>query len=414
MNVYGKLAGVSALLLAQNAMATESDLQQQINRLEAEISKLKVSVADQPASSTSFSYGGYIKLDAIISQYSDGERALAAVGDDLLVASVIPVSGEGGDAKFDMNAKSSRFWMKTKTATDHGNIRTHVELDFAVNQTGDERISNSSAPRMRHAYVAWDYDDNSSVLAGQSWSTFFNVGSLPETVDFVGPVGTLFERQAQIRWTRKQGNHSWMLAAENPSTGLYGGGGAAGGSNYDNNSMPDLVLRYNQSTERGSYAVAVIAREISYKESATLDDSTMGYGVSFSGKRAIGNDELKFQLNAGNALGRYMGLQSFRDGVIDANGEIELIDQVGGYVAYRHPWNKQWRSTLVLSASSADNPDTVAASTASDYQSAHLNLLYSPVKKLTLGAELIHGQKEVQGGDRGELNRLQFCFKYVF
>ena len=40
---------------------------------------------------TTFKYGGFIKFDAIFSQYSDGARANASVGDDFLVPSVIPV-----------------------------------------------------------------------------------------------------------------------------------------------------------------------------------------------------------------------------------------------------------------------------------------------------------------------------------
>ncbi|WP_323846750.1 hypothetical protein [Microbulbifer magnicolonia] len=33
-------------------------------------------------------------------------------------------------------------------------------------------------------------------LAGQTWPTFFNVGALPQSVDSIGPAGTIFERQS--------------------------------------------------------------------------------------------------------------------------------------------------------------------------------------------------------------------------
>ena len=47
-------------------------------------------------------------------------------------------------------------------------------------------------------------------------------------------------------------------------------------------------------------------------------------------------------------------------------------------------------------------------------QSAHLNLIYTPLPKLDLGAELIWGQRELENGDRGELNRLQTHVTYNF
>ncbi|MBD2858938.1 hypothetical protein IB286_07915 [Spongiibacter sp. KMU-158] len=406
-----------AVAAALPTVAQAESLEERVARLEAQLAEKEAS-----KSSTEYSFGGYIKLDAIYSSYSSGERATATVGDDFLVASTIPVGGSSGDTHLDMQAKHSRLWFKTKTQTDAGEISSHIEMDFGVNQIGDERISNSSVSRVRHAFVKWQYDKNSSLLAGQSWTTFFNVASLPETLDFVGPVGTIFERQAQIRWTQGVGNGAVMFALENPSSGLLSGGAAVGGSAYDNNSMPDVVLRYDGKAGDLAYSVAAVGREIAYKEASTTftgDDSTMAYGVSFSGKWMLGKDDIKFQLNAGT-LGRYMGLQTYRDGVIEANGDIELIDAVGGFIAYRHFWSDKLRSSFVYSATSADNPQSVqGGSTPESYNSIHTNLLYSPTAKLTLGAEYIFAEKTIEGQgangeDSGDMDRVQFSVKYDF
>lgn len=404
-------------------------LVQRVARLEQALAEKEVSSSvKQIKGATEYAFGGYIKLDAIASQYSDGERALAGVGDDFLVASVIPVGGESGDIHLDMHAKHSRIWFKTTTATELGTVGSYIEMDFGVNQIGDERISNSAASRIRHAYLNWQYDADSSILAGQTWSTFFNVGSLPDTLDFVGPVATLFERQAQLRWTRAlSATSSLMLAVENPSSGLYGeDGSAAGASAYDNNALPDTVLRYNAKSGDFSYSFAALLRELAYKQSFTNsqaqairgDDSVYGYGLSFAGVWQVGADDIRLQLNAGNALGRYLGLQTYRDGMIEDNGDIELIDTVGGYIAYRHFWAPQWRSSLVLSASSADKPNTVPATTAASYQSAHANLIYAPIPALNFGVEYIRATKTnerlVNGDDSGDVDRLQFSAKYTF
>ena len=47
-------------------------------------------------------------------------------------------------------------------------------------------------------------------------------------------------------------------------------------------------------------------------------------------------------------------------------------------------------------------------------ESAHVNLIYSPLPKLEVGAELIWGKRELETGDAGELNRLQTHVKYSF
>lgn len=395
------------------------ELQAQVNRLAAEAEQQRRVVEnpepEQPPQGTRIEIGGFMKLDSQFSDYSDGNAATAGIGEDFLVPSTIPVGGEGGDTKFDSHAKSSRLFIKSRTAVAGGEVRTHLEMDAMASGQGDERISNSYSRRLRHAYVDWRMDDRRSLLAGQTWSTFFNVGALPEGMDFVGPVGTIFERQPQLRYTHKIGDGSLHLAAENPATTLYNGTE----NPYDDSGTPDLVLRYDNSAGDFSYSVASMSRELSYDD-GTDRESERGHAISVSGKYRFGADDLRFMLSSGNALGRYMGLNGYRAGIIESGGDIELIDQSGGFIALRHLWGEAWRSNLVLSASEADNPDSVSDTTASAYRSMHLNLLYSPIPKMTLGGEYILANKEVENtsgaltDDEGELQRLQFSVKYVF
>jgi len=118
-------------------------------------------------------------------------------------------------------------------------------------------------------------------------------------------------------------------------------------------------------------------------------------------------------LNAGNALGRYMGLNAFRGGSIETDSSIELVDQWGVFAAYRHLWNEQWRSSFSLSAAQADNPAS-AGNAAKQYETVHANLIYKPVAALDIGGEMIVGNKELEDGTDGAVNRLQFSAKYTF
>jgi hypothetical protein len=279
-------------------------------------------------------------------------------------------------------------------------------MDFAVGGQGDERISNSWANRMRHAYVQWDYAENRSLLAGQTWSTFFNVATLPANLDFVGPVGTIFNRQPMLRLTAGR----WMLAAENPRTRLQNEA-----QDEFSEGIPDLVVRYNGQAGDLAWSAAGIGRQLTY-DNRVADDATYGYGLSLAGKWQMGADDLRFMVNYGNALGRYLGLNAFNDGYVNNEGSIETFDQWGGFVAYRHSFDARWSGGVTLSVAEASNPnraDYAGADTmASSYQTGHFNLIYSPTARFSIGGELIYGKKELENGNDGSMTRLLMSVKY--
>ncbi len=365
------------------------------------------------AAETNYSFGGFIKFDALFSQSSDEQRS---GGNDFLVPSTIAV-GDGsdkGDVVFDTNSKFSRLWFKTATMTEVGEIKSHVEMDF--NAGNDERVTNQSSNGLRHAYLSWENSADSSILAGQTWSTFFNPAVLPESVDFLGPTsGTIFVRQSQVRYTQAMGNGKFMIAAENPSVSLYDGGSGFDDNQVDDSGMPDLIGRYDGSTGALNYSAAAMVRQINYNDRANdEDDSQIGYGVTFSGKYAFSNgDDLKFMLSQGQ-LGRYIALNAFRDGAVEADGDIELITSMGGFVAYRHMWSEKLRSTISYAYSEADNPDTLVADATKKINNANVNLMYSPTKNLTFGGEYFIAEREVESGADGDLNRLQLTSMWVF
>ncbi|MFY0701708.1 MAG: porin [Bermanella sp.] len=364
---------------------------------------------------TEYQFGGFIKFDAIFSQYSDTQRA-GNVGDDFLVPSTIAV-GDGsreGDMVFDSNAKFSRINFKTTTDTEAGGLVTFIEMDF--NGGNDERLTNQASNGLRHAFLAWNKANGSSVTAGQTWSTFFNVGALPEAVDFVGPTsGTIFVRQPQVRYTMPMAGGKVMLAAENPSSGFNDDRGAAtaNSNNIDDNTMPDVIGRFDASAGSLSYSAALMLRQIAYND-GTDDESEMGYAVSFSGKYAMGNgDDLKFMLSSG-ALGRYIALNAFRDGGIEADGSIDLNNVTGGFVAYKHMWSPQMRSTVSYAFADADNSDAITSDITKSINNMYVNLMYSPTKKLTFGGEYILAERETESGVSGDLSRIQFTSKLSF
>ena len=355
---------------------------------------------------TELEYKGYVKFDTIVSDYSDGSLAAGNLGRDFYVPSLTPVGGTSESQSTDMHARQTRFAFKTTTDLDSNKIGTYLEFDFMVNPSGNERVSNSYAPRMRHAFLTYN-----NWLVGQTWSTFMNVGALPETLDFVGSTdATIFIRQSMIRYTH--GN--FQFAVENPETTVtpFGGGGRIV---TDDNAAPDFVARYNYKSDNLSLVVAGLARQLSYDNGDSIDDSTNSYGVSLSGKYQLGKNDLRFVVNTGAGMGRYIGLNVANGAVIDENNKLEAIDSTGWAIAYRHHWNEKWRSNLTYSAIAIDN-DTALTGTgvSKSTYSARVNLIYSPTPKLSIGAEFAHAERELETGADGDMDRLQFTAKLAF
>lgn len=347
------------------------------------------------AAETEFSFGGFIKADAMISQYD---------GDDIkspsyYVPSQTNLETPGSDIyRLDTSVKASRFNFKTITSLDNGEkVTTFVELDF-LGGGGNQVTTNASNPRIRHAYFNYN-----NLTVGQTWSTFMNVGALPESVDLIGPSdGAVFIRQAQVRYDIGD----FQVALENSETTLDG-------TEQNAARLPDFVARYNIKAGEHSFSVAALVRELRSDKTVGIDDSSLGFGLNASGVVQLGDDNLKFSASYGQ-IGRYVGVSAASD-AISVGTDLEATDVLAAYVSYQHFWSKELRSTLTYSLldASYDN-DALAAGLNEKSQSARINLLYSPISNITYGVELSNAKLEKVGGADGSFNRLHVTAKYAF
>lgn len=356
---------------------------------------------------TNVSFSGYIKADAMFSSYQNGTLGSANLGRDFYVPSLTPVGSTEEDTQYDSHMKQTRFRFTTNTElSNNQKITGVIEFDFQATPNGNERITNSYEPRVRHAFIKYQ-----SWTIGQTWSTFQDVGALPESVDFIGTTdGTIFDRQVMIRYRYD----NFEFALENPETTVtpFGGGARIV---TDDNTLPDAVVRYTHKSDWGHLALAGLLRQLTYIDGDAIDSTESSYGLSLTGKILLGKDDVRFMLNTGRGLGRYIGLNTANGAVLDADGELQAIDSSGISLAYRHVWSEQWRSNLMYSAFSADNNTalTGTAVTKTTY-STRVNLMYSPSKELTFGGELSYAKREIESGLKGDFNRLQFTAKYAF
>jgi hypothetical protein len=360
-----------------------------------------------PGSDTSLTVGGYVKLDAV---YSDKSAGAGNVADQQLSPGSIPV-GPGAAAnernQLKLHARQSRIFVKTSTPTAFGELATYQEYDL-FGTAGTENVTNGNGLRARHLYGVLGH-----LLAGQTWTTLSEPAAYPETLDFGGAVGVIFARQAQVRWTQAFAGGEWSVALENPETVAA----LANGSSFaaDDDRLPDLAANIRFQTAFGKFTLAAGARQLrvdSASAPASVDHK-LGGTLGLSAVVPFGSDDLRASAYAGNAIGRYAN-GFFNDAVVGEQGRLALAKQWVAFAAYRHFWAPGLRSTLVLSAARSGNPQGTAGAVNRGAQSAHLNLIWSPVPQTNFGIELIAARRETQDGQSGSLHRLQASAQYLF
>ena len=365
---------------------------------------------------TAFSFGGFIKLDAMVTDTSDGRIADGASGRLFYLPSSIPVgpaTADGGDAYTDYHAQFSRFWFGADHTTDGGDkIKAYIEADMFGGGSnalaGNETATNTYAISLRQAYVSWGRPDGAQWLAGQTWSNFMDVAALPDTVDFVGPVdGTVFVRQAQLRYTKGP----WSFSMENPQTTITPYRGVGARFNSGDNIAPDVSARWQKKGDWGHLSVAGLLRQFKY-----AGQTDTGAAVSVSGKVNLGkNDDIRYAVNAGRGIGRYLAFGLGSDTVLDASGDLQPIDGYGAFASWRHAFSPKLRSNVFYSMAHFDNDALLTGQSATERaQSFHANLIYSPMPKLDVGAELIWGQRSLENELEGDLRRIHTHVKYSF
>lgn len=341
------------------------------------------------AGTTKVALGGYAKVDV---RYVDGDVQYQ----DYWVANI-----PGGEARetshLGFNVRESRFNLKVT----HGDVTGFVEMDF-YGGGGNEVISNSSNPRLRHFYVNYK-----NWMIGQNWSTFMPLAALPEALDFGGPhVGEVFIRQTQIRYT--YGN--WQFAIEDPETNGDGDVGTpasavglSGAQADPDESIPDFVVRYNLKGDWGQMSFGTLLRKV---DQGGLDETAIAANVSGRIK-LFESDDLRFQVSVGEP-GRYVAAALTPDIVTNPDtDEVEVEQTTAFTVAYRHFWKEGLRSTAFYGAAETD---------VLERKRSHwgVNLITDITPKLNVGIEFGNYSIDDKALDDFDSNYLQLSSQYKF
>jgi hypothetical protein len=327
----------------------------------------KIKLSDKDA----IEFGGYVKIDA---RYVTGDVAYR----DFWIGTGTP---SADSSQFKIFANESRI----NTKYTHGDVMAFVEMDF-YGGGGNEKISNSTHPRLRHAFIKYD-----NWLIGQTWSTFMNTSAIPESNDFAAAtMGLVFNRQGQIRYT----NGGWQFSIENPETWGTDINGDSASTSNDN--LPDVVARYNFKGDWGTVSVASVFQKV---DSEVSDETGIGYSVAGRLKTS-GKNDVRFQLHGGQT-GRYVGVAASQ-GLV--GGEYE--DQTAFSLAYRHFWNESDRSNIYVGSVKTEITDKKRTQWA-------VNYFKGITSKLSVGVEAGQFIMDDKGSDKVSSDFVQFSAKYT-
>ena len=350
-------------------------------------------------------FGGYVKLDYI--QDFDG-------GYDRFQYEIqnVPVPGDGRPQQSDymnMHARESRFNVDFRSISENGRpYRVFLEIDFY----NLDRGPFNQTLRLRHAYGVLG-----RLLIGRTWGTQSDLYAVPNTIDFAAGDAITGTRRAQVRFEDEIGKKGFKYAVglemlEFP--GIDGPDTLGQASQL----LPLLAGRITKSTSQGGrLMLGGSVFQLRWDGQGKIDNATaIGWGFSFSGREYFGKKHFfRWMASYGQGWGSQivatLGTQG--SAILTLEGELETMPawNLGTGIAINFTqtlvtnFNINWYS---IEPSSYRSPEKMKSG-----ESAHLNLIWSPLKKVNTGIEYMILRRTNTNNSTGVGNRLQLMIKYV-
>lgn len=297
---------------------------------------------------TTIKLGGYLKMVASASRFSNGAVASNTLGRDFYLPQTIPTTPGGRDfSSQDFTAKQTRLWLNLESQVAGHVVKGYLETDFqttssaAANVTagGSQRTTNGYTLALRRATLTVDH-----FTFGQDWTTFQYTAALPESTDYVGGAeGTIFVRQPLVRYTAPLTKQlTLMVGVENPESAVTNANSATlieSGTDR----LPDFTARAVYTGKHGELSLAGLFRQVRGETAGTpaalLNNtgvagngvSTDGIGGSIGGKLFLNDaksSDIRFIATYGKNIGRYVGLNFAPDAVFNpATGKLTDVTE---------------------------------------------------------------------------------------
>ncbi len=324
----------------------------------------------------------------------------------------------GADGHWYSGVRQSRLGFKSSTPTDLGDLKTIFEFELY----GVGVDAGQTTIRLRHAYGELGHFG-----AGQTWSPFMDIDVFPNSVEYWGPTGMAFYRNVQVRWMPIQGDTRLTIALERP-------GGSADGGDYADRiqlngvkarfDVPDLSAEYRYAGDWGYVEAAGILRKMKWDDTVpgldNLSGSATGWGINLSSNLKVGNGTFRLAVVYGEGIENYMndapadiGPKPTGDPTHSLSGKP--LPVLGIVAFYDYNWNSSMSTAIGFSSVDIDNSSGQAPSAFKKGEYALANIMFTPVKNVMFGPEVIWLRRENNSdGYSVDDVRIQFSAKYNF
>ena len=316
----------------------------------------------------------------------------------------IPVNSDySGENTFFMTANITRLGLEATQETGIGELFLRIETDFNKDGNGF---------RIRHAYGQTNF-----LIAGQTWTSFSDIETLPNTVDLDGPPTAISKRTVQIKYYNNFGDR-WRFRAsiEVPSYSV---------SVPDtisvepvSQSFPALAMNLKKDWNIIGVKAAGIINPISARNLDGSRVNLLGAGALISAKiNLTKTTEILFQGVYGSGIASFLNLsggQAYDVNFNPISQDYELTRSYGGFLAVSQ---KLFGNSLDVNLASGLVNFRMQDYYSEDaferglYIAANVFFTFNDNK---VGLEYTYGEKRVKSGDKGYASRVAFTFYYDF
>ena len=351
-----------------------------------------------PGTQSFLKIGGYFKSDFIYDLKPAGNA-------ESFIPSSIP-TGQPGVNNTTISIRPTRMNLDFRVPVNVGAIGT-----FRFFVEADLFGSNSTTPRLRHAY-----GQAGNFLLGQTFSNFQDPDAGPDQLDFQGPNGMIAIRNPQFRYTFKLAEKtSFAISVEKPSSDIAFK--TPEFNSLPNSPSPDGALKLRQETKGGHIQFAALFRSIGAYLPNGKSDSVFGWGTAISGsQRVIGKDTFAFQGAYGAGMQRYVndtsGLGIDAAVVSTTQPWLKAVPETATFFSYQHFWAPKVRSSVIYGFAQVNNTNYQPGSTFHKSNYVATNLIWNVFGSLNVGSEFLYGWVKKKDGSEVNAPRIMFSAKY--
>lgn len=348
--------------------------------------------------------GGYVKLDYIQDFDGSYDRYQYEIQN-------VPVPGDGRPEQsgyMNLHGRESRLSIDVRTVTEKG---MPMEVFFEFDFYNLDRGPFVQTPRLRHFYGVLG-----RLLIGRTWGTQTDLYAVANAIDFAAGDALTGTRRSQIRFEDKLGKKfKYALALEMLE---FTGVDAPDSLGQASQNLPLLAGRITKNTASGGrLMLGASLFQLRWDGQGNLPNSTaMGWGLSFTGREYFGNKHyFSWMASYGDGWGSQivstLGTQA--SAILTPDGTLETMK------AWNLGANLAVHLSDVLTTNVFANWYAIDPSEYRDEnkmksgESAHLNLIWSPIKKVNAGVEFMILRRTNGDDSSGVGRRLQFMIKYI-